>query len=210
VRLLDLVRGTKPATAAQLREALEAANAERTEAAAALDRLQQRRAELLVDGSERDLDAVEADIRTAQRGLDRLDLVTIQAQEKLREAEEMERRAELDRRHAEGEKALERGLAIYARHWPKHAAALRELAFELMDLESRIEAVNAELVKAGDPRRVAGIDPTARPSPPNSAQRGPGLVQALRLPSTVDSTKMVYPATDCWGTPYPEREFPGR
>jgi hypothetical protein len=78
MRLLDLLRGAKPPTSAQLREALSVAEAERAEALAAHDRLQARRAELLLDGDERSLDAVERDIAQAQRQVDRIDLLTIQ------------------------------------------------------------------------------------------------------------------------------------
>jgi ribosomal 50S subunit-associated protein YjgA (DUF615 family) len=76
--LLTLLRGEKPPGAVQLREALAAAEAERAEAVATLDRLQQRRAELLLDGDGRALDVVERDIAQAQRQVDRIDLLTIQ------------------------------------------------------------------------------------------------------------------------------------
>jgi hypothetical protein len=104
------------------------AEAERAEALAAHDRLQARRAELLLDGDDRSLDAVERDIAQAQRQVDRIDLLTIQAQERLNEAEAAERRAGLDRLHAEAEAKLAAGVAIYSKQWPKHAHALRALA----------------------------------------------------------------------------------
>jgi hypothetical protein len=208
--LLDLVRATKAPSSAELREALARAEAERAEAVAALDRLQARRAELLLDADDRALDAIEREIAQAQRQADRLDLLAVQGQERLREAEEAERQAELDRLHAEGERALERGLRIYAKEWPKHAAALRDLAVELGELQDRVEAVNRELLAAGDPRRVAEVDLTARPHPPNQPLRGPALAQLLRLPSTLDSTKLFWPTLDAWGLPYGEREAPGR
>jgi hypothetical protein len=210
MKLLDLIRGEKAPGSAQLRAALAQAEAERAAAVAALDRLQARRAELLLDADDHALDVVERDIAQAQRQADRLDLLIVQAGERLREAEEAERRAELDRIHAEGEKALERGLAIYAKLWPKHAAALRDLAHELGELQDRLDAVNRELLAAGDPRRLPEIDRAARPSPPDDPLRGPALVQLLRLPSTVSPTKLYWPTLDVWGTPYPEAEAPGR
>ncbi len=210
MKLLDLIRGERAPGSAALREALAQAEADRTVVAATLDQLQARRAELLLDGADRDLDVLEKDLVQATRQADRLDLVIVQAQERLREAEAAEQRAELDRLHAEGEQALTRGLAIYAKEWPKHAKVLLDLAVELGGLQDWIDAVNRELLAAGDPRQVPEVDRAARPSPPDNPLRGPALAQLLRLPSTVSPTKLYWPTLDVWGTPYGEAEAPGR
>jgi hypothetical protein len=204
------LRGEKAPTAASLREALAAAEAERAEAVASLDRLQARRAELLLDDDERALDVIEADIRSAQRQVDRIDLLSIQAQERLRAAAEAERRAELDRIHAEAESALKAGVRIYAKEWPPLAHRLRELALEVQRLQDGIDAANQQLLKAGDPRQVAGIDWTARPSPPDQQLRGPDLTHGLRLPSATSPWRNFYPNTDAWGQPLAENERPER
>jgi hypothetical protein len=189
---------------------LAQAEAERAEAVATLDRLQQRRAEFLLDGDDRALDAVERDLAQAQRQADRLDLLIVQAQERLTEVEAAERRAELDRRHAEGERALERALAIYGKEWPKHAAVLRDLALELERLQAEIDQTNRELLRAGDPRQVGEIDRAARPSAPDQPMRGAELWRGLRLPSTVDPAALYFPPVDCWGSTLPEAARPGR
>jgi hypothetical protein len=210
MRLLDLLRGAKPPTSAQLREALSVAEAERAEALAAHDRLQARRAELLLDGDDRSLDAVERDIAQAQRQVDRIDLLTIQAQERLNEAEAAERRAGLDQLHAEAEAKLAAGVAIYSKQWPKHAHALRALALELERLQEEIDEANQKLLRAGDPRQVGEIDRAARPSAPDQPLRGAEPWRGLRLPSTVAADRMFYPHQDCWGSPLHEAARPER
>jgi hypothetical protein len=194
MKLLDLLRGAKPATSAQLREAL---------ASATLDRLQQRRAELLVDGTERDLDAVEADVRSAQRQLDRLDLLTIQAEARLRDAEAAERQAELDELFAEGEKLVAEGVDLIRRRYPPLAKRLLELAERLRAIDGEVAALNRALAEAGDPRRVRDFDREARPvepAPPLPLPRQRFWSQ-LELPSASEWHRLLWPTTDAFGRP---------
>jgi len=175
------------------------------------NRLQANRRQMLLDGADDHLlDVVEADIVAATRQLDRLDLATVQAQERLREAEEAERRAELDRVHAEAEAWLAAGTAIYAKQLPPLMHKLRELAREIARLQRQIDDANSVLLQAGDPHQVWSIDHTARPSPPDQPMRGQDLVHALRLPSTENPWRMFYPNVDAWGQQLAEAERPER
>src|SRR3954453_195388 len=100
---------SKPATAAELRDAraeaeLAATKAERDAAAVA-----QERAELLLEADDKRLDAVERRLQLAQREADRGAAAVAALQERVREAEERERREGLDALYAEGQAALQAG-----------------------------------------------------------------------------------------------------
>src|SRR4051794_10003849 len=104
----------KPATAAELREAvaeaeLAVAKAEQDAAAVA-----QERANLLLEADDKKLDAVERRLQLAQREADRGAAAVAVLREHVREAEEHERREGLDSLHAEGEAALRAGAEAYA------------------------------------------------------------------------------------------------
>jgi hypothetical protein len=156
------------------------------------------------------LDVVERDIVAAQRQADRLDLLSIQALERLREAEEAERRAKLDQVYDDASTALEAGVRIYEKEWPALARRLRDLALEVQRLQHQIDDANSVLLQDGDPRQVGSIDHTARPSPDDQRLRGPDLIHGLRLPSTTNPWRNFYPHTDAWGQPLAEAERPER
>src|SRR3954453_17572067 len=107
---------SKPATAAELRDAraeaeLAATKAERDAAAVA-----QERAGLLLEADDKKLDAVERRLQLAQRQADRTGAAGAALLDRLREAEERERREGLDRLFAEGEAALRAGIEDYAQY----------------------------------------------------------------------------------------------
>jgi hypothetical protein len=211
MKLLDVIRGERAPSAASLREAMAAAEQERGAALAEHDRLQARRAELLLaDGADRHLDEIERSITRTIRQLDRLDLAVAQGQERLVGAETAERRERMDQIHAEAEAKLAAGVSIYAKELPPLMHKLRGLALELQRLQDAIDEANSVLLQAGDPRQVWSIDHTARPSPPDQHLRGPDLVHALRLPSTVNPWRNFFPHTDSWGQPLAAAERPDR
>src|SRR3954467_8400653 len=85
----------KPATAAELREAL--AEAELAAAKAEQDAavVAQERAELLLEADDKRLDAIDRRLQLAQRDADRTAAAVAALQERLREAEERKRQDQL-------------------------------------------------------------------------------------------------------------------
>jgi hypothetical protein len=208
VGLLQLLRGDQPATSATLRDAITAAQAEAKAAAARLEALAAKRAEALLAEDDWVLDRIERDLQLATRTADRADLATAELQRRLAQAEAEENRAELDAVHQAGTAALARGVTLVTRTYPSLAAKMTALAEELVELEARIAQANKKLERAGDPRRVAAIDPTARPSEPGGYAQAP-LVQQLRLPAVQDGLKMLWPpGVDQWGFAVPPAARP--
>jgi hypothetical protein len=208
-----LVRATKPPGSAQLREALAQAEVDRGEAVAALDRLQARRAELLLDGDDRALDVVERDTAQAQRRADRFDVLIDQAQERLREAEEVERRAELDALFAQGEKLVAEGVALIRKDYPPLCAKILRLAARLEEIDGEVASLNARLAAAGDPRRVPDYDRIARPvEPPQGENLGRRRFWAqVELPSAGEWFRLIRPPTTAYGRPLrPDEGVPDR
>jgi hypothetical protein len=210
VGLLQLLRGDQPATSATLRAAIGKAQAEAREAAARLEALAAKRAEALLAEDDRVLDRIERDLQLATRAADRADLATAELQRRLAQAEADENRAELDAAHEVGVGALRRGVELITKTYPPLAVKLKGLAEELVDLEARIAQANEQLERAGDPRRVAAIDATARPRLPEPGGYAPApLVQQLRLPSVQDGLKMLWPpGVDQWGFAVPPAARP--
>jgi hypothetical protein len=203
MRILDLLRGERLPGSALLRDALVQAEAERGEATAALDRLTARRAELLLDGTERALDQAERDIVQATRRVDRLDLVIVQAEQRLKEAEAAERAAELDAAFAKGEALADEAVGLIRRVYPPLARKVLELAGRLEAIDGEVAELNRRLAEAGDPRRVRDHDAEARPGAPAD---GPGLPRRrfwmqLELPSSEDHGRLLWPATTSYGRP---------
>jgi len=212
MKLLDLVRAAKAPSSAQLRDALAQTETERTAAVAAMDRLQQRRAELLLDGDDRALDVVERDIAQAQRPVDRIDLLTIQAEERLAEAAERERLAELDAVFAKGE-ALVEGVDLIRKQYPPLAKKLRALAERLEAIDGEVAEINRRLADAGDPRRVPDYDQVARPvEPAEATPMGRRRFWAqVELPSSQEWFRLLTPATTAFGRPLtPDEGTPER
>jgi chromosome segregation ATPase len=203
MRILDLLRGEKPPNPASLRGALADAEAERGAAVQALDRLQQRHAELLLDGDDRALDTLERDLAQVQRRADRLDLLIMQAQERLREAEAAERQAELDALFARGEALAAEGVELIKKQYPPLARKVLELAERLELIDREIAELNRRLAEAGDPRRVRDYDAEARPVEPAEPQPMPRrrFWAQVELPSSEEWHRMLLPTTTAYGRP---------
>jgi hypothetical protein len=204
VGLLQLLRGDdQPTSAAALRDAIGKAQAEAKAAAARLEALAAKRAEALLTDDDRVLDRIERDLQLATRAADRADLTTAELQRRLAQAAAEENRAELDQVHEVGAAARERGVVLVTKTYPPLAAKLTALAEELVELEAKIAEANTKLERAGDPRRVADIDATARPARPEWGGFRPArLVEQLRLPSAQDGLTMAWPpGIDQWGHP---------
>src|SRR3954464_3099122 len=144
---------SKPATAAELREALAeaelaAAKAQQDAAVVAHERGApagaQERAELLLEADDKRLDAIDRRLQLAQREADRTAAAVAALQGRVREAEERGREERLDALFAEGQAALQAGLADYRRY----GELARELASVLADVRQKqgvIERVQAGL-----------------------------------------------------------------
>jgi multidrug efflux pump subunit AcrA (membrane-fusion protein) len=183
----------KPASAAELGEALAQAEAEAaaTEQTAA-DLARARAAQLLV-GTESELDEADRRLQLAQRAADRSAVAVEALRTKLREAEERERRAELDRTFAAGEAALSSGLALY-RDYARHAATIVGLVEQMIARQADLGRVNATLRKAGDPRSLPDLDTVARPERSSIPQLRVPVWGQLVLPAGDHSVNRLWPA----------------
>src|SRR3954467_799595 len=205
--LLRLPAGTKanaslkPATAAQLRDAL--AEAELAAAKAEQDAavVAQERAGLLLEADDKRLDAVERCLQLAQREADRLAAAVAALQERVREAEERERREGLDRLHAEGEAALRAGAEAYA----GYDRLARQMVPHLLEMRRRhdqIRRVQHGLEEAGDPRRIPDLDDAMRPQTKEPRIYKHPLWAKVWLAHPTDPLMVIYPqGIDTFGQP---------
>src|SRR4051812_48189199 len=182
----------KPATSAELRDAL--AEAELAAAKAEQDAavVAQERAELLLEADDKRLDAIDRRLQLAQREADRTAAAVAALQGRVREAEERERQERLDALFAEGQAALQAGLADYRRY----SELARELAGVLADVRQKqgvIERVQAGLADVHDPRRVPNLDDAARPLPMELRIPVRPLWRAVYLPHPSDPHQVLYP-----------------
>ena len=151
----------KSPTAADLEVALAEAEAEAARAEAAAAEVAERRAGSLLSASESELDAIDRELQLAQRSADKASVAVEALRAKLAEAKEAERQAGLDAIFADGQAALDQGLAAYKRYGVL-ASEVAQLAETMADRCDEIEAANKKLRDAGDPRRVADLDVAAR------------------------------------------------
>ena len=206
MRFLKLLKSPEPTSSATVREAL----AEATQAALAAGRrvedlVEQRRRALLDD--EADLDAIERQLQLAQRDADRADLAVAELKERLAAAEQAEQQAVRDKAYDQAEQARLRAVELITRTYPLQAARLKVMADELLVLEVTITEANRKLEAAGDPRRVADLERSARPKRETWGGLTPGrFVDQLRLPSAEDAGRLLWPHIDAWGMSMPESQ----
>ena len=206
MRFLKLLKSAEPISSATVREAL----AEATQAALAAGRrvedlVEQRRRALLDD--EADLDAIERQLQLAQRDADRADLAAAELKERLAAAEQAEQQAVRDKAYDQAEQARLRAVELITRTYPLQAARLKVMADELLVLEVTITEANRKLEAAGDPRRVADLERSARPKRETWGGLTPGrFVDQLRLPSAEDAGRLLWPHIDAWGMSMPESQ----
>ena len=206
MRFLKLLKSSEPSSSATVREAL----AEATQAALAAGRrvedlVEQRRRALLDD--EADLDAIERQLQLAQRDADRADLAAAELKERLAAAEQAEQQAVRDKAYDQAEQARLRAVELITRTYPLQAARLKVMADELLVLEVTITEANRKLEAAGDPRRVADLERSARPKRETWGGLTPGrFVDQLRLPSAEDAGRLLWPHIDAWGMSMPESQ----
>lgn len=192
--LLDFLRAEKLPAAVDLEAAIADAARQEAEAVERLEQLGRERDGALLAESDTDLDRIEREIVQQQRRADKYDLVRHQLRERLREAQEAEKRAALDATYNRALEAHDRGVSLIRGRYVELAAELAEVAEELQRLDQEIDAARQELRAAGDRRQVPSVDETARPSSgiPGHYRAG-RIYQELVLPSAIDPTRHFYP-----------------
>jgi hypothetical protein len=188
--------------AAAIREAIRRAEEAGREAAGRFEELTRQRIDTLLRGDERALDRVEAALREASRDLDRADLAVAELGRRLAEAETAERQALLDQARERGLAATRRAASLTTKEYARLATQLRDVVVEMRAAAQEVAAVNAELEKGGDPRRVPDPDSIARPDGRDGEPTvGDVPIWArLVLPSPTHRLRYLYPATDLWGS----------
>lgn len=196
-----------PVTAAELREALAQAEADAvaTEGAAAVAATD--RATLLLAGDDAELDQADRRLQLAQRSADKSAAAVAALQERLREAEERERQEGLDLLFAEGQRALNRGLALYAAYH-EAAAELARILDQMADAADAVEEANRKLSAAGDPRTLGDLDRVARPPASEQEQHRKAPWVLAEVPSGQDPDRLLWPPAAegtpiHWGQPQP-------
>lgn len=171
-----------PATPDTLRAALAQAQAEaRSTEEAAAEAATNRAAHLLV-ADDAELDELDRRLAASQRQADRAAAAVAALEEKLAAAEEAERVAGLDAIFADGQAALDQGLAAYKRYGVL-AAEVAQIAETMADKCDAIEAANKRLRAAGDPRSVPDLDASARPEVSDIRLARLALWHQIELPS---------------------------
>jgi hypothetical protein len=209
---LDMLRGDMPANSAVLRVAIGRTEAKAEAASARLLQLSQARAAALLDAGDLELDRIEAELASAQRQADRADLAIVELRRRLEQAEADERQAELDAIYEKGQAAARRGVELIRGAYRKHAVALAQIAREMVALHEAITGANIRLAAAGYPKSVPDFDRFARPWPADM-KVGLGsfpVWEQLRLPSSEDPYRCLFPPVDVWGMRLNERDRPAR
>lgn len=158
-----------------------------------LAELQAGRGGVLLDGNDKALDALEADLRAKERDAERLTVVLAELRKRADQSAEREHQAALDKCFAEAAAAQRRGQALIA-SYQEHATAIAGILAELVAAEERIRAVNSELAEAGDPRRV---------KPAVFVPSGKGfttdITRGVQLPATTGSSDRLWPPVNADG-----------
>lgn len=145
-RILDLLKSKKPPTSAEIRERL--AEIDLPAAQANVEALQAQREKLLLDASENDLEAIEANIRRAQRDGDRQRVAKVELERLLTDAVERERLAEVGRRAAGAWALNAKVLTAYAKLHDAAVEVAEQLAI-IQQGEAELRECNAIIVPAG-------------------------------------------------------------
>ena len=169
-------------TVADLATALAEAEVAAQAAEEAAAAVAQERADKLLTADDTVMDEVERRLQLAAREADRAAAAVEALRGRLSQAQEAERAAALDAIFAEGQTALDQGLAAYGRY-SGLSAQVAQLAATMADRCAQIEAANKNLRDAGDPRRVADLDVTARPEVSDIQLGRIALWHQLELPS---------------------------
>lgn len=136
-------------TSQQIREALEKVQAELPAAREAYEAAEDKRDDLVLDGTEKDRDAAEAEAIRLERIWRDLDIVRAKLTERYDEALKREKRSDLMAAAAEGKAAVDRQCKILTEIAPmlhliiERAEEFRALSGKVLTVNTQLEAENA-------------------------------------------------------------------
>lgn len=180
-RFLDLLRSPKPSSA-ELRTAIAENDVEAAQAEHA--RLNAQHAELLMEGDDKTLDALEARISAARRQVERVTIVRDQLHASLAEAEAREAAEILTAERGAAEAEAEAVAKVLRTTYPKMVADMVAVLARLEASEQAVRDVNAKLLKAerGD-ELVAEVETRTFPLAPHTYGPAMSIGNRTRLPA---------------------------
>lgn len=127
--------------------------------------LDERRKDLLVNGSDAELDELELEAAKVRRDIDRAEAQLTALRAEFSDAEAAEGAARLDAAYARAQKAASIGVKFIEKDYAQHASAIVRILEQLAAIDDLINKANAELKEADDPRRIPKPNWTARAEP---------------------------------------------
>lgn len=195
MKFLDILRREAPTTAEELAAALAEAEQAALDADARVEALTAERGRLLLDGDDKAIDRIEAQLATAARDSDRASLAAGELKRRLAAATDAERQAELDRAYEAGTAAQARGIEALTKKYEPLARKLAAVLAEVDAAEVEVARHRAALETANDPRRkeLIGADRAARPLPEGRPPLAT-IVQIAELPALAHG-ELLWPPT---------------
>ncbi|PSJ57389.1 hypothetical protein C7I85_22660 [Mesorhizobium soli] len=140
---------TGKSSVAEIEDALARINIDDLEAAA--EKLEEERRRILLDGTDKELEAIEAQIVTANRDVERALATRAELEKRLREAAAAEADSEKLARYRAAKKAGELAASRVAEEYPRLAAGIRDLIRALAEATAAVELANNDLPTGQDP-----------------------------------------------------------
>lgn len=158
-----------------------------------LAELQARRGGVLLDGTDKALDALEAEAVAKDRDAERLTLALDELRRRRDDAEERERQAALDKCHTQGEAVRARSAALID-NYEQHARSMAAILDEIVAAQEMVRAINSELAAERNPRLV---------EPVGFVEMGNGMTTDLprrvQLPAITGSSARIWPPMNAEG-----------
>jgi len=182
----------RAATAAELQTALDEARLAATAAAESAAECAAERQNLLLAGTDDQVTQADINLASANRAVDRAEAAIAALEQRLAEARENERQADLDRVFAAGEDALARGLDGY-RRYAEAARRVVEIVGEIKLAAVELDHSRRLLRERGDPRVLPDLDTEARPERSGVQLLRSPLWAGVRLPAHDHPQSTIYP-----------------
>ena len=180
--MLEILRkisgGSRPATAAQLREAL--AEIDKAALAADVAAAEVEFKEAVLSGDEKRLDKAEASLADARRDLERGQAAVEALTEKIVETDKAEADAALKAEHDEIDNLAETVARDLARIYPKASSEIIAILERLDEVERRIDDFNRRMLSSDAPvyPQMKRAEERVFPTPSGNLQ---GITSVLRL-----------------------------
>jgi hypothetical protein len=152
------------ANVTDLREAIRAIDVGALDAA--VSRAERERAGLLLDGTEKELDAADTALTMAIRERDRGVAAKALLGERLADAEAAAAKALLDADRASADRTAEDMKRALLTHFVDHQAGMAALLLQLIEAEVAVKLVNDRLAAAGRSDFLPAVETRAFPVPP--------------------------------------------